>query len=647
MRFSYSKNNKFISFIYFILVLSSCSQQIENQDQFTSTSGRDQLEAPLLARQVAQGSLPPLEDRLPETPLVAKHPFEGYEEEGIYGGVWHHMHTNTDLGSWKMIGGYAPIIRWNWACTDLEPGLAEAWAFNEDGSELTLKLRKGLKWSDGQPYTSASFAFWYELCLDDRHRYAPPVWCLVDGKPMTVETPDDWTIVMKFAGPNWLVPLWLATGFWWCEEYNIPEQFMKQYHPDHNSEYTDFVEFEKKNLSHRNENRPSLWPWKISKIDQGGFQIHLERNPYYYVVDDLGRQLPYIDKVVTSLVPESQVRVLKVLAGDVDCQFRSLELRDLSLFLEGRQKGNYKIKMWKSASGAEPAINLNWSDNDPVLRQLIRNQNFRKALSLGIDREKCNAIAYRGLLEPQAATVSEEAWHFVDKEGAALFDLWKKSDTDFNLELGNRLLDDMGLTKRDEADYRVRPDGQRLSIVLDTPSSKNIVHENDIALIVAEGWEALGIEVVIYTPPGAELKLRRDLGEFTVHLHSEGEMDLFTYPDWVFPTSGKYWHPQVGKWYESGGTKGEAPTGVMKEFLDIYDQIKREKDLQKRHTLVQEAVKLHIDQGPFHLGTVGRMRMPIIVKNTFHNVPDEGILGPWAIVAPGISFPEQYYMDPQ
>ena len=122
-------------------------------------------------------------------------------------------------------------------------------------------------------------------------------------------------------------------------------------------------------------------------------------------------------------------------------------------------------------------------------------------------------------------------------------------------------------------------------------------------------------------------------------------MDLFTYPDWVFPTSPRYWHPKVGKWYESGGEKGEAPTGVMKELLDIYDQIKQEKDLQKRHKLVQEAVTLHIDKGPFHLGTVGRKPMPVIIKNHFHNVPDEGILGPWAIVAPGISFPEQYYMD--
>src|SRR5690606_35254825 len=100
---------------------------------------------------------------------------------------------------WKMTAGYAPLIRWRYDCQDLEPGLAESWEFSEDGSILTLHLRKGVRWSDGHPYTSESFAYWYQLCLDKRHRYIQPVWCRVDGKPMAVEPPDENTIVMRFA----------------------------------------------------------------------------------------------------------------------------------------------------------------------------------------------------------------------------------------------------------------------------------------------------------------------------------------------------------------------------------------------------------------------------------------------------------------
>jgi peptide/nickel transport system substrate-binding protein len=526
-----------------------------------------------------------------------------------------------------------------------EPGLAESWEFNEDGTILTLHLRKGVKWSDGRPYTSESFAFYYEICQDERHQYKPPVWCLVNGEPMKVETPDEYTIVMKFAGPNWLVPLWLATGFWWSDEYNIPKHYMSQFHPDYNPKYKDFIEFQRKDLSHQNPDRPTLWPWRITRFEKGGYRVILERNPYYYVVDDLGRQLPYIDRVKTVLIPDPQVRVLKVLAGEVDCQYRGMALEDLSLYLKGQERGGYKVSKWESTAGAQPAILMNWSDPDPVMRQLMREQRFRKALALGIDRMKCNEIAWRGLLQPQAATVSQEGWHFADVVGQELFEEWKRADADFDLEKANALLDDMGLTQRDKEDYRLRPDGKRLTIIMDVPSSKLNRQENDIGLIIAEGWRKMGIDAVLHTPPGAELGLRRTLGKYTISMHGEAEMDLFTYPDWVFPTLAKYWHPKVGKWYETGGKEGEPPTGPMIKLLDLYDAIKREKDLQKRHQYVRDAVRIHIEEGPFHLGTAARSPSLVIVADHFHNVPKDGILGPWAIVTPATSYPEQCFIQ--
>ncbi|MFQ6040865.1 MAG: ABC transporter substrate-binding protein, partial [Candidatus Poribacteria bacterium] len=635
-----------ISLLFIIIIsTSNCSSKPETKvNPSKYPADMTAKEAPMLAKLVAEGKLPPLEKRLPKEPLVASHDFDGYEGPGPYGGTWHRFHTSPDLGTWKMVAGYAPLMRWKFDCSGLEPGLAKSWDFNEDGTVLTIHLRKGVKWSDGHPYTSESFAFYYELCLDERHQYTPPVWCLVDGKPMKVETPDDYTIVMKFAGPNWLVPLWLATGFWWCNVYNIPKHYMIQFHPDYNPEYKDFIEFEKKNIPHQNPERPTLWPWRLARYEQGGYRVELERNPYYYVVDELGRQLPYIDRVKSSLVPEPQVRVLKILAGEVDCQYRGLELQDLSLYLKGEKRGGYKIRRWKSTAGAEPAILVNWTDPDPVLRKLIRDQRFRKALALGIDREKCNEIAWRGLLQPQAATTSQEGWHFADAAGQALFEEWKRADADFDLDKANALLDEMGLTKRDNEGYRLRPDGKRLTLVMDVPSSNLNRQENDQGLIIAEGWRKLGSDAVLHTPPGAELSLRRTLGEFTISMHGEAEMDLFTYPDWVFPTLPKYWHPKVGKWYETGGKEGEPPTGPMQELLDLYDAIKREKDLQKRHQYVRDAVRIHIKEGPFHLGTVARSPSLIVVGNHFHNVPKDGILGPWAIATPATSFPEQCFI---
>lgn len=629
-----------------LFLLSACSGNRETEINLAGyPNDLSAKEAPILAKLVDEGKLPPLAERLPENPLVAKHDFEGYERPGPYGGTWHRFHTSPDMGTWKMTAGYAPFMRWKFDCSGLEPGLAESWEFSKNGSSLTLHLRKGVKWSDGRPFTSESFAFYYELCLDDRHQYNPPVWCLVDGKPMEVETPDEFTIVMKFAGPNWLVPLWLATGFWWCDEYNIPKHYMKQFHPDYNPEYEDFIKFERENFSHQNPDRPTLWPWRIVRYEKGGYRVVLERNPYYYVVDELGRQLPYIDRIKTNLIPDPQVRVLKVLAGEVDCQYRGMELQDLSLYMKGQEHGDYRVLRWESTAGAQPAILLNWTDPDPVLRKLMRDQRFRKALALGIDRQKCNEIAWRGLLQPQAATVSQEGWHFADVAGQELFEEWKRADADFDIDKANDLLDELGLIERDDEGYRLRFDGKRLTIVMDVPSSKLNSQENDIGLIIADGWRKMGIDATLYTPPGAELGLRRTLGEFTVSMHGEAEMDLFTYPDWVFPTLPKYWHPKVGKWYKTGGEEGETPTGPLKKLLDLYDEIKREKDLQKRHQYVRDAVRIHIDEGPFHLGTAARSPSLIIVGNHFHNVPDDGILGPWAIVTPATSYPEQCFIE--
>ena len=322
-----------------------------------------------------------------------------------------------------------------------------------------------------------------------------------------------------------------------------------------------------------------------------------------------------------------------------------MQLQDFALYKKGEERGDYQVREWKSTAGAQPAILLNWTDPDPVLRQIMRQQKFRQALALGIDREKCNQIAWRGLLEPQAATVSQEGWHFADEAGQALFEEWKNADADFDIQRGNKLLDQMGLEKRNKQGYRLRTDGQALQLVMDMPSSNLNRQENDIGLIIADGWRAMGIEVVLNTPPGAELSLRRNLGKFSISMHGEAEMDLFTYPDWVFPTLPKYWHPRVGKWYETGGEEGEPPTGPLKKLIEIYDAIKKEKNLQKRHQYVRDAVRIHIEEGPFHLGTAGRSPSLVVVKNRFRNVPTSGILGPWAIVTPATSYPEQYFIS--
>ncbi|MEI6914422.1 MAG: ABC transporter substrate-binding protein, partial [Armatimonadota bacterium] len=393
------------------VLLSSCAQVPDGSKRpgtYGFHAGLDARESPMLAALVNEGKLPPLKDRLPADPMVVK----PYERPGVYGGTWRMIHDSPDFADLKITLWYAPLIRWKQDSSGVDPGLAKSWGYSDGGRTLTLHLRTGLKWSDGAPYTSEDFKFYYDLCTNGRLKLAPPGWCIVKGRPMKVETPNPLTIVMRFAGLNYFAHLQLATGFWSPEEYSIPKHYMKQFHPDYNRNYKDFVVFEQKNITHLNPDRPTMCSWRLKGIESGGSRVIFERNPYCPMVDTLGRQLPYIDRIESTLVADPQLRLLRMLAGEVDCQWRAIDLSDLGLFTRGQKRGGYRIKLWNEGCGAMSAVLINWDQPDPILRRIVRDKRFRRALAHAVPREKINLVIYRGMAEPQNSVISAQSWHF-------------------------------------------------------------------------------------------------------------------------------------------------------------------------------------------------------------------------------------------
>jgi peptide/nickel transport system substrate-binding protein len=628
------------------LLLNSCGhtpQTVNPTGESAFSAGLQAKESPMLAELVKEGKLPPVSKRLPVDPLVVK----PVERLGTYGGALRMIHDVPDLGILKIMLGYVPLLRWNSSSNGIEPGLAKSYEYSDGGKTLTLHLRKGLRWSDGYPYSSSDFKYWYDLATSGKLKLIPPGCSIVNGKRMTVEAPDPVTIVLKFAGPNYFAHLQLATGFWNPEEYSIPKHFMAKFDPAINHKYKDYVMFEKKNITHMNPDRPTMWPWRLKSIGSSGTRVTFERNPYCYMVDTSGRQLPYIDRVRSTLVTDPQLRVLRMLAGEVDVEFRLIgltDLTDLNLYMKGQKQGGYHIKLWQEGSGAMSAVCLNWDERDPVLRKLFHDKRFRRALAYVVPREKINLVEYRGMAEAQNSVISAQSWHFATPEGQKLYEQWRHLYSEYDPKKSEALLNDVGL-KRDAEGYRLRPDGKRLTLIFTAPAAAAARKENDEAMMVSDEWKKLGIKVIINTPPGPEINNRIILGKYDVAMIGESEMDLFTYPDWVFPTGNRYWHPLTGKWYETGGKQGVKPEGPMKDLLDIFDRIKSEPDLAKCHQLVLDAVRIHISEGPFSLGTVGRSPTPVLVKNDLYNVPDTGVLGPWAVSQPAASYPEQFFFD--
>src|SRR5262249_46665481 len=117
------------------------------------------VEAPQLTQLVKDGKLPPLDQRLPKTPLV----LQPVEQVGKYGGDWPSGLVGGQDTAWlyRTIG-YEHLVRWDREWNKVLPNIVEAYEANQNATEFSFKLREGMKWSDGKPYTADDVVFWWE-----------------------------------------------------------------------------------------------------------------------------------------------------------------------------------------------------------------------------------------------------------------------------------------------------------------------------------------------------------------------------------------------------------------------------------------------------------------------------------------------------
>ncbi|MCA9180087.1 MAG: hypothetical protein KDA51_01505, partial [Planctomycetales bacterium] len=347
-------------------------------------------EAPMLKEMVAAGEIPALADRLPAEPLVV----EPRDSIGLYGGTWHRAFTGVkDFHAWGRIN-YDPVLRWAPEFSDpIQPGLAKEWSWNDDGTELTLVFREGLKWSDGEPWTVDDIIFWWEnIELDTNITPSPHIEWTANGEPMTLEKVDDYTIKFIFPAPSGIVEsMGLAFhGNQWplaFERFGVfaPKHYLEQFHPKTNSAVTDYALFEEKAFDY-NVERPVIWAWKPVQWEAGATELILERNPYYWKVDSAGNQLPYIDRVHMALVENTEAIAVMAAAGDLDMQSRGLSLDKVPVLKQNEAAGDFTVSLWSSDGASSIGLQPNQSYADPKYRALMQNRDFRYAMSMAIDR---------------------------------------------------------------------------------------------------------------------------------------------------------------------------------------------------------------------------------------------------------------------
>jgi len=594
-------------------------------------------EAPELRIKVAAGELPPVEQRISEEPLV----MEPLEEIGQYGGIWKRVALSVgDAGLFSCTLTYESIIRWSPNVDKLVPNVAKKWEVSDGGRVFTFYLRKGMKWSDGEPYTADDLMFWYEdILLNKELTPSPPSRLKLGDELVKVEKVDDYTVRFSFSQP---VGLFLDQLGFIGHEQTYPKHYLKNFHPRYTSKekltelakkkgYDYWYQLFREKDKWYNPDLPVIWAWKIA-APPTTTRVVIERNPYYWKIDPAGNQLPYLDGIIYDLVQSSETLDLKVMSGEVDMMSRHLSWKNYTLYMENREKGDYRVLKWRDSELVRVSYLPQVTHKDKVLAGLLSDKRFRLALSLAIDREEINELVFKGAGKPMVAALPVGT-------PADIVEL-AKSYSRYDPKAANALLDKMGLTKRDQAGYRLRPDGKTLFLGIYLFEEPDWI---DTSELVKDCWEAIGIKTEVKVLPRELLEPRMMSAQADIVAWSRGQIFTpYLSAGSLIPSRERIAATMNWYWWRTGGEKGEKSIGDMLKAEQLWDKIEATVDPEERKKLLDEVVRLHVEN-VWYIGIVGDIPAVCVAKNNFRNVPEVAPTG-WYWKHPGNTAPEQFFI---
>lgn len=586
-------------------------------------------EAPMLAALVEAGELPPVNERLPENPVVV----EPTAEIGTYGGTLFTASLAPETISDVQFGMVTGLFQFSHDLSEITPEVAESYEFNEDFTACTIRIRPGIRWSDGEPFTTDDMLFYFNdwQFNTDISPTTPGQW-VVDGERIGVNAIDDYTIEFTFPRPNPAFSMIHYSGA--PAEPWRPRHYMEQFHIDYNpnaEEEAQAAGFDNwvlwfqamassstYNYGAQNPELPVLGPWRPVANDTQRQQY--ERNPYYFKVDPEGNQLPYVDYVTVDYVSDLQVMNLRAISGDLSVAGKDLELVNWPLIFEGQEEGEYTAHLVQNERGADVALALNQIHPDPVLHELFTDVRFRQALSLAIDRDEINDIVFLGQGTPRQATINESASFFKQE--------WADHFAQFDLEQANALLDEIGLTERNSNGIRLRPDGEPLEFQLEYLPQEG--PKQQTCELVVRHWQQLGINVTSSARQRNYLIQRVDNSEHDITgWHIDRTLERSS---WAYMASSKlspggdsvirYANPWR-QWFNSDGEAGVQPP---EDALALADAFNRWQQTEYGSPEFEElGVEVHdmVADLLYVIGTVGQAPQPVIVKNNLANVMPE------------------------
>lgn len=604
-------------------------------------------ESPALKEEVAAGKLPPVAERLPRTPYVTQ--MGDGRTPGKYGGDLNILMGRTKDVRQMVVYGYARLVKYD-RNFEIVPDILEAVEVDE-GRIFTMRLRKGHRWSDGAPFTTEDFRYWWENVANDTNLSpaGPPVDLRVNGELPKVEIIDETTIRYSWPAPN---PRFLPSLAGASPLYIYrPAHYLKQFHAAHGDEAAldaaaqaqdqrNWASMHNKmdNL-YKNDNvdLPSLQPWINTTVAPSERFIFV-RNPYFHRVDPEGQQLPYIDRVIMQ-VANAKIIPAKTGTGESDLQARYLRFDNYTFLRENQDRSGFKTLLWRIGKGSHMTLYPNLNALDAEWHKLFRDVRVRRALSLAIDRSEINQVIYFGMALESQNTVLPQSPLFKPEYQTA----WAA----FDLKQANALLDEAGLTERNNAGLRLLPDGRPMELIVETAGEST--EQTDVLALVRDSWKKIGI--ALHSKPSQRDVVRNRIysGETLISIWEGLENGLpgpDSLPDELAPThQDQYQWPKWGQYRQTSGKSGE-PVDMDKpnELKALLGDWYAAGDRKSKEAAWHKMLAIWADQ-VFTIGIVSGVMQPVVIDAKLRNVPEEGMYT-WDPGAHfGIYEPDAFWFD--
>ena len=345
-----------------------------------------------------------------------------------------------------------------------------------------------------------------------------------------------------------------------------------------------------------------------------------------------------MDGINQPFFADTEVMVGNIIAGEFTMSIGWYAgLAEYPLLKQNEEKADYTVELWPSLEASATLFQVNRTYDDPVLGPIFADKRFSHALSLALDRDEMNEVVFQGLGTPSQMTLIPSAIYYEPS--------FSEAYVQYDKDGANKILDELGLKWDAAKEWRLRSDGKRFSLIMDTGNDVLPIHE-----LAVEMWKDVGIEVSVksysYEQSSErsmtnQMQLYGGAAGFNARAEAFAASPLFFVPQrqgWENP-----WGNQWALWYTSDGASGIEPPAEVKKNIERWEGMGLATDINEKIRLGKEILQSQAEN-LWTIGTVGAIPLPMPRSNKLRNFPEKGghdwSIGSWTTP----QHPAQFYL---